>query len=454
MKHKLLIVEDENSLAKQMKWGLSQTYEVIIANTVEQARQLLETGAFPVAVLDLGLPPAPDSPREGFGILASVPTISPHTKVIVVTGNAEQENAMKAIDLGAADFCAKPIDLEMLRVILKRTFKIHELEAANRKLRQACETGSAMCGMLGISPAMTRLSEVIRQVSPTDYPVLIRGESGTGKEMAARAIHLLSHREREPMIPINCGAIPGNLLESELFGHEKGAFTGAHQRKIGRLEQARKGTVLLDEIGDMPPELQIRLLRFLQEGTIERVGGTEILRPDVRIIAATHVNLEAAIEAGRFREDLFYRLNVVPVMIPPLRERQADILLIANHFIREEAQKLKRGQVRLSPAAATALTAHSWPGNIRELQNCIYRAMAISSAGVIRPADLGLPDVAEPSEMPRQLPTIKEARKAAEHQAILQALATTRHNISQAAKLLGISRPTLHDLLKKHGIKR
>jgi len=311
----------------------------------------------------------------------------------------------------------------------------------------------SLCGMIGISPAMNELFKLIQQVSRTDYPVLVRGESGTGKEMVAGALHSLSNRAKKPLVVINCGAIPDTLLESELFGHEKGAFTGATGRQIGKFEQADQGTVFLDEIGDMPMELQVKLLRFLQEGTIDRVGGSKTLHLDVRVIAATHVDLEQSIGDGKFREDLFYRLNVVPMVIPPLRDRREDILFLANHFIKEESQKLKRGRITLSHSAAAALSAHSWPGNVRELQNSIFRALAMADSNCIHPSDLGLSEPRESDAEPT-LHTIKAAREAGERQAVLRALATTDNNISQAAKLLEVSRPTLHDLLKKHEIER
>ncbi len=452
MKPKLLVVEDEASLAKQLKWGLSDTYHVMIANNAEKARKLLASGAFPVMTLDLGLPPSPDIPEEGFRLLESLPGLSPYTRSIVITGNAEQENAMRSIALGAIDFCAKPIDLDILKVILKRTYRIAELEAATRRLHRESRESGALCGMIGLSPGMTELFGQVRQVSTTDYPVLIRGESGTGKEMVARAIHSLSDRSKKPMVVINCGAIPENLLESELFGHEKGAFTGAANRKIGRFEQADGGTVFLDEIGDMPLSLQVKLLRFLQEGTIERVGGSETLELDVRVIAATHVHLEKAVQEGQFREDLFYRLNVVPLQVPPLRDREEDILPLAHHFIAEEARRLNRGRIMLSRAAVTALTAHGWPGNVRELQNAVYRALAMTVDSTITPTDLGLAEMPD-CTIDHCLPTIREARESAELQAIRQALSVTGHNISQAAKLLDVSRPTLHDLMKKHSIE-
>ena len=451
MKPNLLIIEDEKSLAKQMKWGLSDSYEIVIAANAKQALRYLGTGTFHVATMDLGLPPRPDTPEEGFALLEKAPSLAPNTKVIVITGNAEQENAVKAISLGATDFCAKPVDLEILKIILDRTFKIYDLEDANRKLRECGGDSVVFQGMLGASPVMEKLFGLIRQVSQTDYPVLIQGESGTGKEMVSKAIHALSRRRKESMVVINCAAIPENLLESELFGHEKGAFTGAVGRKTGKFEQAQNGSLFLDEIGDMPMDLQAKLLRFLQDGFIERVGGVESRKLDVRVIAATNVNMENAVQEGLFREDLYFRLNVVPLATPPLIERREDILILARHFIAEEAKKLKRGRVGLSSRAAAALTSYSWPGNVRELQNRIRRAMVSALDDMISPENLGL---SEPSGMPDdQKPlTIKEAREQGERKAIEIALSITGGNISNAAKMLEVSRPTLHDLLKKHGI--
>ncbi len=450
MKKNLLIIEDEQSLAKQMKWGLSDAYEIVVANDVKQAIRYLGSGVFPVATMDLGLPPRSDTPEEGFALLEKIPSLAPNTKVIVTTGNSEHENAVKAISLGATDFCAKPVDLEILKIILDRTYKIYELEEANRHLRE-CGDSSVFHGMLGASPVMERLFYLIRQVGATDYPVLVQGESGTGKEMAAHAIHAASRRRNAPLVIINCAAIPENLLESELFGHEKGAFTGAVAKKIGKFEQAEKGTVFLDEIGDMPIELQAKLLRFLQDGFMERVGGTAVKRLDVRIIAATNVDMEKVVRNGRFREDLFFRLNVVPMEIAPLRERREDILILARRFILEESRNLKRGRVALSARAAASLTSYSWPGNVRELQNRIRRAMATVNDGTIDSPDLGF---RESERLPGdQGPvTIREARDSGERKAIEMALSITGNNITNAAKVLGVSRPTLHDLLKKHGI--
>ena len=451
MKKKLLIIEDELSVAKQLKWGLGKDYDITIANDGEQARKSLAAGVFPVATMDLGLPPHPDIPVQGFRLLEELPSLAPHTKVIVITGNAEEVNAVRAIALGAVDFCAKPIDLKVLSIILARTFKISQLEETNRQLRRQSLRGGSLCGMLGVSPVMEEVFERLKQAGMTDYPVLISGNTGTGKEMAAHAVHNLSPRAEEPLVIINCGAIPENLLESELFGHEKGAFTGAAGRKIGRFEQADGGTIFLDEIGELPLNLQVKILRFLQESTIERLGGTKTIELNVRIIAATNKNLEDAIKEGNFREDLFYRLNVVPLRLPDLKERPEDILLLAHNFLLEESRKLKRGQASFSPAAIAALSAHDWPGNVRELQNRIRRALGTTRDRVITPVDLELEEISlEQEEL--KLSTLKEARETAEKNAACRALALSGNNITQAAKLLEISRPTLHDLLKKHQI--
>jgi two-component system NtrC family response regulator len=451
MGKRLLVIEDEISVAKQLRWGLGKEYEITIASDADEARPLLASGAFPLVTLDLGLPPYPDTPQQGFELLKEISSLAPHAKVIVITGNTEEENAVKAIGLGAADFCVKPIDLKILNIILSRTFRIHELEEANRRLRQQSGQGGSLCGMLGPSPVMGKLFELIRQVSKTDYPVLITGETGTGKEMAARAVRTLSCRAGKPLVPINCGAIPENLLESELFGHEKGAFTGAVGRKIGRFEQADGGTVFLDEIGELPLVLQVKILRFLQDGTVERLGGTKTISLDVRVIAATNTDLENAVKEGRFREDLFYRLNVVPLRVPSLAERGEDILLLAHRFLHEETRSLQRGPVSLSPAAVAALTAYLWPGNVRELQNRIRRALSTNTGRVIDSVDLGLEE-APMNEEGEKLLTLRQARDAAEIRTIRRALGLTGNNISQAARLLDVSRPTLHDLLKKHGI--
>jgi two-component system NtrC family response regulator len=447
----LLIIEDETSLAKQLKWALAKEYDITLASNAVEARRWLAGRTFPVVTLDLGLPPFPDTPEEGFKLLKEMPALCPSSKVIVITGSSEEQNAIEAISLGAVDFCAKPVDLKILDIILSRTFRIYELEEAYRQLLQKGHGGMDLCGMIGVSPAMTTLFDLIRQASRTDYSVLVTGESGTGKEMAARAVHTLSRRAQMPLVIINSGAIPENLLESELFGHEKGAFTGAVNRKIGRFETAEGGSLFLDEIGDLPLSLQVKILRFLQEGTIERVGGNRTITTDARVIAATNKDLEESVRDGTFREDLYYRLNVVPLKIPPLRDRPEDILVLAKHFLQKESARTRgAGQITFSPEAMAAMASHPWPGNVRELQNCIRRALTVGEK-LIKPAHLGLAPAERCIEEPKFI-TMQEARDAAEIRAITHALAITGNNITQAARMLGISRPTLHDLIRKHGV--
>ena len=373
--------------------------------------------------------------------------------MIVITEHTEKENAVRAVALGAIDFCAKPVDLQVIQIILSHTFKIQELEQANLRPQHQEYKSESLCGMIGISPPMNKVFELIRLAAANDYPVLITGKTGTGKEMTAKAIHRLSSRAKKPLITINCGAIPENLLESELFGHEKGSFTGAATRQIGRFEQADQGTIFLDEIGELPLSLQVKLLRFLQESTIERLGGTQTITLNVRIIAATNINLEDAVKEGTFREDLFYRLNVLKLKLPDLKERQEDILLLAHNFLIEESQRLGRKQPSFLPATLAAIANHNWPGNVRELQNRIRRALGTTTGRALSPVDLGLEDAPETTEK-QTLPTLREARETAEKDVVRRALALTGNNISQAARLLDISRPTLHDLIKKHGIQR
>jgi len=451
MKKKLLIIEDEKSVAKQLRWGLADEYDITIASSVEEARPLLNSGAFPVATLDLGLPPYPNTPQQGLALLEEIVSAEAHPQVIVITGNAEEENAMKAVALGAADFYAKPIDLNILKIILVRTFRLQELEEANRKMELQTNQSGSLCGMIGISPVMQQLFSRLQQASKTNFPVLITGSTGTGKEVAAQAVHTLSSRSKQPLVIVNCGAIPENLLESELFGHEKGAFTGATSRQIGKFEQADKGTIFLDEIGELPLQMQVKLLRTLQESTIERLGGKATISLDVRIVAATNIDLEEAVKQGTFREDLFYRLNVVPLKVPDLRERPEDILLLAHHFLQTESRMMKRPVTSFAPAAIAAISAYDWPGNVRELQNRVRRALGTTMDSHLYPVDLGLEQIAVDSDNQRIL-TLREARDVAENATIRQALALCGNNISQAAKLLEVSRPTLHDLIKKHDI--
>lgn len=451
---RLLIIEDEQSVAKQLKWSLGQDFDITIATDSQHARELLASGLFPVATMDLGLPPNSDHPQEGLKLLELMPSLAPHTKVIVITGNTETEVALKAIALSAVDFCTKPIDLKVLGIILKRAFHIHALEAANRQLHEQAEQSTSLCGMIGVSEAMQTLFAIIRKISDYDFSALITGESGTGKEMVAHALHTLSSRSQGPLVIINCAAIPENLLESELFGHEKGAYTGAVTEKKGKFELADNGTVFLDEIGELPLTMQVKLLRFLQEGTIERIGGEKTLYLDVRIVAATNSDLKHSIENGTFREDLFFRLNVVPIVLPPLRERPEDIIVLAHHFLQTEAKALKLRRFSFSADALAALSTHEWPGNVRELQNRVRRALSMADSQNITAGQLGLESHDDSStDRGEKLLTLQQAREQAELHCIQKALAMTNNNISQAAKLLAISRPTLHDLLKKHKIK-
>ena len=450
-KERLLIIEDEASVARQLKWSIGEDYDITIAPDADKARQLLACGAFPVATLDLGLPPSPDTPQVGLKLLEDLATLAPFTRLIVITGNSEQRTAVRAVASGAVDFCSKPIDLKVLKVVLDRTFKLHALQEAGRQFRMHSDQCDSLCGMIGVAPVMQSLFAMIRKISANDYPVLISGESGTGKEMVAHAIHELGPRCTNPMVIVNCGAIPENLLESELFGHERGAFTGAVARKHGKLEVANKGTVFLDEIGELPLAMQVKILRCLQEGTIERIGGNQTLSLDIRIIAATNTDLKKAVDEGVFREDLYHRLNVVPIELPSLQERPEDIMVLAQHFLRKEAGSLKIGRVAFSPAAISALSSHGWPGNVREVQNRIRRALAIFSGPTITPEDLGL-DACPPDSAGEKLMTLQAARDRGELHCMKQALLLTGNNIAQAARLLKTSRPTLHDLIKKHGI--
>jgi len=448
---KLLIIEDETSVAKQLKWSLGQTYDITIASDARKAKSLLASNAYPVATLDLGLPPSPDTPVEGLRLLEEMAELDFPAKIIVITGNAEQDTALKAVALGADDFCGKPIDIEMLKVILNRTYKMHALEIANRRLQKQADDGSGLLGMIGTSPSMQKIYRLLRKISANDYPVLITGHSGTGKEVAAHAIHKLSTRSSKPMIIVNCGAIPENLIESELFGHEKGAFTGATEQKKGKFELADCGTLFLDEIGELPLNLQVKLLRTLQEGTIDRVGGIQTIKLDVRIIAATNADLKAAVKRRDFREDLYFRLDVVPVKLPPLKDRSEDIMVLAHYFLTNETKSLKLPRAAFSLPAMASLATHEWPGNVRELQNRIRRALTIFNGQVITSADLGLEDD-QPDQTVENPLTLKEAREQAERRCVQKALLLTGNNISQAAKLLITSRPTLHDLIKKHKI--
>jgi len=441
----LLIVDDDPGLLRQLRWAFSD-HKVYPASTRQEAADLVRKDPVPVAIVDLGLPPDPDGASEGLAILADILAIAPATKVIIATGNETREHALEAIALGAYDFYQKPIDIDVLQLIVTRAERIFDLEAENRRLLEA--TAASPIDGIASSPEMLGVLRNIEKMAPTDVAVLLRGESGTGKELLARAVHKLSARAREPFVPINCAAIPETLLESELFGHEKGAFTGALKQTIGRIESADRGTLFLDEIGDVPLPMQVKLLRFLQDQIVERIGGRSPVQVDVRIVCATNQDLNLMMAEGRFREDLYYRLNEVTVQVPPLRERAADVVVLASFFLSRFAAEYGRLARGFSATALAALRDHPWPGNVRELENRVKRAIVMTDGPLLSAADLGL---AAPGEDTQSL-TIRDARARAEREVLQLALAQAGSNLSKAAKLLGISRPTLYDLMQQHRI--
>jgi len=442
----LLIVDDDPGLLRQLRWAFSD-HKVYPASTRQEAADLVRRDPVPVAIVDLGLPPDPDGASEGLAALAEILAIAPATKVIIATGNETREHALRAIALGAYDFYQKPIDIDVLQLIVARAERIFDLEAENRKLLEAT-AASPIDGIITSSPEMLRVLRNIEKMAPTDVAVLLRGESGTGKELLARAVHKLSARAREPFVPINCAAIPETLLESELFGHEKGAFTGALKQTIGKIESADRGTLFLDEIGDVPLPMQVKLLRFLQDQVVERIGGRNPVQVDVRIVCATNQDLNLMMAEGRFREDLYYRLNEVTVQVPPLRERAADVVVLASVFLSRFAAEYGRLARGFSATALAALRDHPWPGNVRELENRVKRAVVMTDGPLLSAADLGL---TAPGEDTQSL-TIRDARARAEREALQLALSQAGSNLSKAAKLLGISRPTLYDLMQQHRI--
>jgi two-component system, NtrC family, response regulator len=442
----LLIVDDDPGLLRQLRWAFSD-HKVYPASTRQEATDLVRKNPVPVAIVDLGLPPDPDGASEGLAILADILTIAPATKVIIATGNETREHALQAIALGAYDFYQKPIDIDVLQLIVARAERIFDLEAENRRLLEAT-AASPIDGIIASGPEMLTVLRNIEKMAPTDVAVLLRGESGTGKELLARAVHKLSARAREPFVPINCAAIPETLLESELFGYEKGAFTGALKQTIGRIESADRGTLFLDEIGDVPLPMQVKLLRFLQDQVVERIGGRNPVQVDVRIVCATNQDLNLMMAEGRFREDLYYRLNEVTVQVPPLRERAADVVVLASFFLNRFATEYGRSARGFSATALAALRDHPWPGNVRELENRIKRAVVMTDGPLLSAADLGL---TTPGEDTQSL-TIRDARARAEREVLQLALAQAGSNLSKAAKLLGISRPTLYDLMQQHRI--
>jgi two-component system NtrC family response regulator len=443
----LLIVEDDPALQKQMQWAFDQ-YETIVANDRESAIAQVRRHEPAVITMDLGLPPHPDDPDEGLRLLEEVHALVPAAKIVVLTGQNDRANALKAIGLGAHDFCTKPFEPELLTWTIDRAFRVHELQEENARLQAAREVPAAS-GLITRDPAMLHVCRTIEKVAPTSATVLILGESGTGKELLARALHELSPRRNERFMAINCAAIPETLLESELFGYEKGAFTGAVKQTIGKLETANEGTLFLDEIGDLPLALQAKLLRFLQERVIERIGGRQEIPVDVRIVCATHQSLKAQISEGRFREDLYYRLAEIIVEIPPLRARQGDAALLAHGFVRRFADEQRRGAMTLQPDAIAAIEAYPWPGNVRELENVIKRAVIMADGNEIGAIDIGL-GAANEDFIALNL---RQVREQAERNAVLRVLGRVNGNLSRAAELLGVSRPTLYDLMHRFGLK-
>ena len=448
-KQKLLIVDDDEDLRTQMKWALTADYNVYLAEDRQSAIAIINKERPAVITLDLGLPPNPAGVEEGFAILDHILDNYSHTKVIIITGRGEKEHALRAVEKGAYDFFYKPIQLDELKVVLRRAFHVSQLEHEQREMRHRL-SGDTFEGMIGTSTQMQDVFSTIRKVATTDAPVLIRGESGTGKELVARAIHRLSIRESKPFIPINCSAIPENLIESELFGHEKGTFTGAHAQRKGRFEMAEGGTLFLDEIGDLPLILQTKLLRFLQEKTIERVGGREQIEVDTRVLAATNRDLEEAMKNATFRDDLYYRLSVINISLPALRERNADVVLLAKTFLDRYTSETRKKIKGFSSEAIEAIESYSWPGNVRELENRIKRAVIMSEGKKITLEDLEMKAVAGKKE----LIMLKDAREILEKDLILKAMARNENNLTKAASDLGISRPTLYDLMEKLGIPK
>lgn len=442
----LLLVEDDPGLRSQLRWALDE-FDVHLAEDRESAIKVMREVEPPVVVLDLGLPPDPNGASEGLAALEEILAMHPNTKVIVSSGNEERINAVEAVRIGAYDFYPKPVDVEVLRLIIDRANRLHLLEEDNQRLSRAQED-TPLNGVIAASPQMLKVCDSIRRIATSDVSVLLTGESGTGKEVLAKALHDSSMRASGPFIAINCAAIPENLLESELFGHEKGAFTGAVRRTIGKIELAQGGTLLLDEIGDMPLPLQAKLLRFLQERLIERVGGREQIELDVRVVSATNQDLKTMIDDHGFREDLFYRLEEVGVHIPALREREGDAVLLAKFFLQRFMVSLKKSFRGITKDGLAAISAYGWPGNVRELENRMKRAIVLADGKYIGAADLDI----DLGENALQNLTLRQAREAAEHDAIVRALKISQKNLTAAAKVLGVSRPTLYDLMKTHNL--
>ena len=443
----LLIVEDDPGLQKQMRWSFD-AFETLVAGDRESALVHLRRHEPAVVTLDLGLPPDPNGASEGLATLEQILMLAPDSKVIVVTGNQDRANAVKAVAIGAYDFYQKPFDPEVLGLVVERAFRLHALQQENRRLQQSQD--SPMQGILTRDPGMLKMCRSVEKVAPSDATVLLLGESGTGKELLAKALHQLSPRSTKRFVAINCAAIPENLLESELFGYEKGAFTGANKQTRGKIEFADGGTFFLDEVGDLSLALQAKILRFLQERVIERVGGREEISVNVRVVCATHQNLKKLIEEGRFREDLYYRLSEIVIAIPPLRDRHGDAALLAHAFMHKFSRQEGRSILGFTQDALRAVAAYPWPGNVREMENYVKRAVIMTDGSQIGAEDLGL---SAPAGEPEPI-NLREVRDAAERNAIIKALSRADGNIRAAAELLGVSRPTLYDLVDRFGLKQ
>jgi two-component system NtrC family response regulator len=446
---KLLIVEDDEGLQRQLRWAYDD-YEVLVASNRDAAINLLRAEEPPVVTLDLGLPPDPNGVTEGFATLQTILSLRPDTKVIVASGHGARESALRAIASGAYDFYQKPVDIDQLGLIVRRAFQLHGIETENRKLEEKVGEDQTVLGtMITSAPEMLKVARTIERVANTGVSVMLLGASGTGKELLARGLHSASNRAQGAFVAINCAAIPENLLEAELFGYEKGAFTGAIKTTEGKIELAHGGTLFLDEVGDIPLPLQVKLLRFIQERVIERIGGRKAIAVDTRIVSATHQDLPEMIKAGSFREDLYYRLAEIVVRIPSLAERHGDSVLLAKHFLHRFAREMNPAVKGLSPGALTAIDEWPWPGNVRELENRMKRAVIMADGKMVTAEDLDL-EARDEEALPVNL---KSARELADRRAIRQALARSENNISSTAKLLGISRPTLYDLMKQYDLQ-
>ncbi len=445
-KPNLLVVEDDPGLQKQMRWGFDD-YEVVVANDCESAVAQMRRFEPAVMTLDLGLPPDPDGVSQGFETLGKALELFPDTKVIVITGNQDRNHAVKAIGMGAYDFYQKPFDPDMLGLIIERAFRLHQLQRENKRLQAS--SASPLHGVITGDASMQRVVRTVEKLAPSDATVLLLGESGTGKELLARALHDLSGRASNKFVAINCAAIPENLLESELFGYEKGAFTGAAKQTKGKIEYANGGTLFLDEVGDLPGALQAKLLRFLQERVVERIGGREEIPVDVRIVCATHQNLKDMMEQSRFREDLYYRLSEIVIDIPSLRMRDGDSLLLARVFLMKFTEQQGKSAMQFAEDAIEAIEGHGWPGNVRQLENAIKRAVIMADGNRILREDLGLDgEIGKPDPV-----NLRQVRDEAERKAVVRALSRSDGNLVKAAELLGVSRPTLYDLLNRFGLK-